>query len=309
MNSAPFFSVIINCHNSEAFLKDALASVFDQTFTDYEIIILDNASNDNTANIAKSYDNKIRYYFSDQKLSLGKARNHAITHAKGHFLAFLDSDDTWLPDKLNKQYNAINNTEEGTNTGICWCNAMRVDQNLSPLIEYSLGRNHSEENLLAGLIRDCIISMSSCAVNREVCISLGGFNDDFEIIEEWDLWIRIGLEYRLVYVDEILANIRFHESNTSKNYKLHFQEVSRMLTSFEKDKKITLKDAKETRSWFKLRYLIVDISHCWKINKLYFPLSILKFLWFSLLNIKIILLMSRYYLNPSLLKFFLLKYF
>ena len=98
--NTPFFSVIINCHNSELYLRDALESVLSQTFQDYELIVFDNASTDTTAIIAKSFGSGICYYFSEVKLSLGAARNKAIMKAKGEYIAFLDSDDWWTKDKL-----------------------------------------------------------------------------------------------------------------------------------------------------------------------------------------------------------------
>ena len=101
--SSPKVSIIINCFNGERYLAEAMDSVFCQTYEDWEIIFWDNASTDNCAEIAKSYGERIRYFKSSSIYPLGKARNLAIENARGDFMAFLDCDDLWFPQKLEKQ--------------------------------------------------------------------------------------------------------------------------------------------------------------------------------------------------------------
>ena len=99
----PKVSIIMNCLNGEQYLKQAMDSVFKQTYDDWEVIFFDNASTDNSAAIAKSYGERVRYFKSQTTYPLGKARNLAINETKGEFIAFLDCDDIWLPQKLEKQ--------------------------------------------------------------------------------------------------------------------------------------------------------------------------------------------------------------
>ena len=99
----PVVSVIMNCYNGERYLQEAIDSVYTQTFSDWEIILWDDASKDRTAEIAKSYDEKLRYFKGEKATALGQARNWAIDKARGEFIAFLDQDDVWLCDKLSKQ--------------------------------------------------------------------------------------------------------------------------------------------------------------------------------------------------------------
>ena len=96
----PFFSVIINCHNGESFLKEAIDSVYFQTFENWEIIFWNNASSDNSSKIAHNYDDRIQYYSSTEKHPLYVARNLAIQKASGDYLAFIDADDIWEKNKL-----------------------------------------------------------------------------------------------------------------------------------------------------------------------------------------------------------------
>ncbi|MDI6758016.1 MAG: glycosyltransferase family 2 protein, partial [Endomicrobiia bacterium] len=105
---SPRVSVMMNCHNSARYLKEAIDSVYSQTFGDFEIIFWDNASTDSSAEIAKSYtDGRLRYFRSDEKTTLGKARNLALKKSEGEYVTFLDCDDIWLPEKLEKQVAAF----------------------------------------------------------------------------------------------------------------------------------------------------------------------------------------------------------
>ena len=97
-------SIIVNCYNSELYINDALDSALSQTYENFEIIVWDNLSTDNTKEIVNSFkSDKIKYFLSTEHTSLGMARNNAIRHSSGSYIAFLDSDDIWLPTKLEKQ--------------------------------------------------------------------------------------------------------------------------------------------------------------------------------------------------------------
>ncbi len=100
----PAVSVIMNCYNSSRYLREALDSVLAQTFADWELIFWDNRSTDDSAKIFKSYtDKRLRYFMAPTHTVLGRARNMAVGEARGEWLAFLDCDDLWVPQKLEKQ--------------------------------------------------------------------------------------------------------------------------------------------------------------------------------------------------------------
>ena len=99
----PKVSVIMNCLNCAGYLREAIDSVYAQTFGDWEIIFWDNASKDESAEIARSYDGRLKYFRSDETVPLGKARNYAIEKVNGEYIAFLDCDDRWAPPKIERQ--------------------------------------------------------------------------------------------------------------------------------------------------------------------------------------------------------------
>ncbi len=111
--SRPLISVVMNCYNGEAYLKEALESIISQTYQNLEVIFWDNQSNDQTAKIFKSYsDPRLHYYYAPMHTKLGEARNLAFSKIKGDWVAFFDCDDLWLPDKLERQVDLIEDGDE-----------------------------------------------------------------------------------------------------------------------------------------------------------------------------------------------------
>jgi glycosyltransferase involved in cell wall biosynthesis len=106
-NNTPLVSVIVNCFNGERYLKEAIESVYAQSYDNWEIIFWDNASTDGSAKIAKSYDKKLKYFLAEKTVCLGEARNLAMEKASGKFISFLDCDDVYLQDKIKTQLNAM----------------------------------------------------------------------------------------------------------------------------------------------------------------------------------------------------------
>ncbi|MCW2905203.1 MAG: glycosyl transferase, family 2, partial [Streptosporangiaceae bacterium] len=100
----PKFSVIMNCYNGEKYLRQAIDSVYAQSFTDWEIVFWDNASTDGTQEIARSYDERLRYFRSEKTVSLGAARKAAMKEVRGEWIGFLDCDDYWYSNKLERQF-------------------------------------------------------------------------------------------------------------------------------------------------------------------------------------------------------------
>src|SRR3989304_6187690 len=96
-------SIIMNCLNCAKYLREAIDSIYAQTYKDWEIIFWDNASTDDSAVIAGNYDGRLRYFRDEEVVPLGKSRNLAMEKAGGEYIAFLDCDDKWMPEKLERQ--------------------------------------------------------------------------------------------------------------------------------------------------------------------------------------------------------------
>jgi len=111
----------MNCLNGEKYLREAIDSVYTQTYKDWEIIFWDNASTDKSAEIAQSHDHRVRYFKSEETYLLGKARNLAFKQAKGEYIALLDVDDVWLPNKLEEQLKLF---DKNSNLGMTFSNSI-----------------------------------------------------------------------------------------------------------------------------------------------------------------------------------------
>ncbi|NQV00198.1 MAG: glycosyltransferase [Parcubacteria group bacterium] len=213
----PRVSVIMNCLNCEQYLKEAIDSVYNQTYKDWEIIFWDNASTDNSAKIAKSYDDKIRYFKSDTIDNLGKARNFAIEQACGEYLAFLDCDDVWLAQKLEKQIQIL---ESDSKIGLVYSDAF-VFSNQKVLYSFYKKDRPLRGNIFGQLLENYILAILTVVIRKDILMSLTHwFDDSLTMDEDMDLFLRIAHDWKVDYVDEVLAKYRIHSGNESYK-KLH----------------------------------------------------------------------------------------
>ncbi len=212
INKESLVSIIMNCHNSDLYLTQAIQSVLSQTYQNWELIFWDNLSTDDSANIFNSFnDSRLKYFLSPTFVKLGEARNQAIRKATGEFIAFLDCDDLWMPTKLEKQIPLFDNLE----VGIVICDSQFFNKNGDIKRGCSFQRTPpSRGNVFADLIKAYFISLET-AVIRASCLKTldGWFDERFEVIEEYDLFIRLSYHFSLDYVDEVLAKWRIHSNS------------------------------------------------------------------------------------------------
>lgn len=201
-------SVIMNCLNGERYLREAIDSVFAQTYTNWEIVFWDNASTDASAEIAKAYGTRVRYFRSDETSSLGKARNLAIAQATGEYVALLDCDDVWMPDKLDKQV-ALGNAD--SSIGLVYSDCLFIDQDGRVIGRCFKAAPPPPGNPFIGLLtRRNFIPCLSVLMRRTVVEKVGGFNPALGFAEDLDLFLRILREHKAAYVNEPLARNRRH---------------------------------------------------------------------------------------------------
>ncbi|MDH5542736.1 MAG: glycosyltransferase [Nitrospinota bacterium] len=234
---APKVSVIINCLNSEKYLQEAIDSVYSQTCTDWEIILWDNASTDKTAQIANSYKEKLRYYRSEVTTTLGQARNNALEKANGELIAFLDSDDIWMPEKLEKQLPLFGNPK----VGIVYSDALYFNSNGYAKRQH--GNKIPKQGMVwEELLKNYSITLSTAVVRRSAINTLSYcFDESFNFIEEYDLFLRLAKNWNVCYSPEMLCKYRMHE----KNYSFTHTEL------FVKEKMVLLQKYKEIYEDFK----------------------------------------------------------
>jgi glycosyltransferase involved in cell wall biosynthesis len=213
----PKVSVILTTYNgsSRGYLKAAIESVLNQSFRDFELLIIDDGSSDRTAEECRKYleNDRVKYIFQENK-GLAGARNTGISSSFGEFICFLDDDDIWKPEKLNKQLAFIQNRLSGVdNWGLIFTWLELIDEQ-GEVISY---RGHHREGQLyrSLLFGNTVDAPSSVLIRREVFDNVGLFDEFFENCQDWDMWLRISKEYLIFPVKEYLVQHREHKKRIS----------------------------------------------------------------------------------------------
>lgn len=223
----PEVSVIMNCLNCAKYLREAIDSVYAQNYQDWEIIFWDNASTDNSADIAKSYDNKLRYFRGEHTIPLGYARNMALEKATGTYVAFLDCDDLWLPEKLEKQMELFNKNPE---VALVYSNCYVIDKSgniMKTSFDTSEPARGQAFNEL--FLRNNFIPLLTVVIRKKVLDTAGKFEPLYKICEEYDIFLKITHSHLIDYVDSPLAKYRVHSANFSINLNIGINEELEIL--------------------------------------------------------------------------------
>jgi glycosyltransferase involved in cell wall biosynthesis len=228
----PLVSVIMNCHNGEYFLREAIDSVIGQSYQNWEIIFWDNQSIDGSAEIFKSYsDNRLRYYYASSHTLLYEARNHAIDRSQGEFIAFLDVDDKWDSRKLERQIPLFNNPR----VGVVYSNYFILSDKLSRIAHNYILPEGMVTNVLLG---------NYCVGLVTIIVRKGAFNKSgkplcnpqYHIIGDFDFIIRLSVEWEFLCIQQPLASYRYHGNNESSiKIKLHILELQNWIIKNKKN--------------------------------------------------------------------------
>ena len=305
-NNSVFFSIIINCHNGQEFLCEALDSVFAQTFKSWEVIFYDNKSTDDSVRIAKKYGKKVTIVSSETFIPLGKARNNAIQKSSGKFIAFLDSDDIWEPSKLSKQFDAIERANPINNIGICYSDSMRINELGNPLTLYSYEKKLLEGDILVPLILEDFLDMSTVVVSRKSFIEVGLFDERYNLVEDWDMWIRIARNFNTILIPEPLVKTRIHPNNLSTDVAGHVKEMVTLVSTLNVQNK-NEKDAKEkSLKNINMRSRIYDFIISIKTKKRVF-VSFIKLINQCFIDPKTTFKLVVKYLNIKMIKIIIIR--
>lgn len=250
----PLVSIIMNCFNSDKYLREAIDSVFAQTYSNWEIIFWDNVSIDNSAAIAQSYqDVRLRYFRGETNVPLGHARNFAIEKSCGEFIAFLDCDDLWFPEKLEKQVPLFLADKD---VGLVYSDTYFFNEDGFQKRLYTKKKPY-KGHCFPDLLNHYLISLETAVVRKSALDSLDHWFDvNFNMIEEYDLFVRVGLNWKIDFSPEVLAKWRVHgESLSWKAPDSFVQETRDMLEKLQKMSKIKQDYASDmTLAWYGLAF-------------------------------------------------------
>lgn len=236
----PYFSIVIPVFNKEKFVAKTLKSVLAQTFSDFEIIVVNDGSTDESeASIAEIKDERIRY-FSKQNEGVAVARNFGIEKASTDFICFLDADDYWYPDFLETMHRYSWKLPEQK----VFAAAIEIEtQNKVLKAQYSISKNSDFGivNFFEASQKECVLWTSSICIHKSVFAKVGEFDTNIKHGEDTELWIRIGLHFPVVFIHKILARYIYDAQSVSRKQNYFFEKYTFEKYASEESKNPALK--------------------------------------------------------------------
>jgi len=211
MENKPQVSVIIPTYNRGWIIKEAVDSVLAQDFKDFELIVVDDGSTDNTSDVLASYGHHISV-FSQRNKGVSAARNQGIAEASGKLIAFIDSDDLWMPKKLSAQVEFFNKTPDAL---ICQTEELWIRNG----IRANPKKRHKKPSgmIFEPSLELCLVSPSAVMIRRSLFDRVGGFDETLPACEDYDLWLRISCRFPVHLIDTPLIIKRGgHDDQLSK---------------------------------------------------------------------------------------------
>lgn len=274
----PHISVIIPVYNGEKTIKETIESVLNQSFSDFELIVINDGSHDTTLEIVSSIQDYRLKVFSYPNAGASASRNRGFSHAVGEFVAFLDADDLWTADKLQAQFNALQDNPEAA-VAYSWTDY--IDESgkfLRPGGHISVSGNIYKNLLLVDLLENG----SNPLIRREAITAVGGFDESLPAGQDWDLYLRLAARYHFVCVPASQILYRISTNSISSNV---FRMESACLQLIER----TFNQAPESLQYLKT-YSLANIYKYLTYKALEEPserrksLAAIRFLWLAIIN-------------------------
>ena len=238
----PFVSIIINCYNGQRYLENAIKSVIAQTYTNWELLLWDNHSVDDSRKIFQKYkDERFVYCFANEFTSLGHARNLAVQKARGKWIGFLDCDDIWLPEKLQKQVQLINKTTKKIDMVYSQSSNL-VEENANKSLwgrKKSNVRNSFKQKILPDgdifndLLHYNFVPLLTALFTKEIFNRVGGISTNLNFAEDYELFLKISSISLVGVIQKPLGLYRIHEKNLSIGNELkEFNESLEIISNY-----------------------------------------------------------------------------
>lgn len=229
----PAVSIIIPTYNREHVLGRSIKSVLNQSCQDFELIIVDDGSTDSTENLVKSFDSeKIKYIQHGENRGTSAARNSGIRSAKGAYIAFQDSDDEWLPEKLAKQIRVLETAPP--EVGIV-CTGSFIITNNRKKYKPCAAVAPKDGNIFSNVVKGIFVCTQVALIKRECFERAGMFDERFPAYEDWDLFLRMSRHYQFICIDEPLV-LRYRQpDSTSVNLSAVISGYKLMMETYFED--------------------------------------------------------------------------
>ena len=258
----PLVSVIIPTYNRESFIKECIESVLHQTFSDFELIVVDDGSTDDTDTIINSFGSKVQF-IKQANQGPSAARNTGIRLAAGNWICFLDSDDLWLPKKLERQVEFIRKFSE-----IKVCYTEEIWYRKGRRVNAAKKHQKFSGRFYKKMLSLCLISPSSVLIHRSVFENAGLFDQSLPACEDYDLWLRIGARYSIdLILEPLIIKRNGHDGQQSMKFwgmdRFRIQALKKIIDS----NILTIEDKNATVTMLKQKCSILA-NGCEKRGKL-----------------------------------------
>lgn len=214
----PIVSIITPTFNRAEFIEEAIQSVLDQTEGEFELLVVDDGSTDATKELLAPYlkDSRVKYFYQENQ-GQSVARNRGLAESRGEFFCFIDSDNVWLPDKLERQLEFM---DSHPNIDIVYGDIISIDENSRETGRQNMARFSGD--ITAILLRDNFVSINTSMVRRRCYLDMGGFNEKDRLAEDYDLWLRYSTRYRFHYLPGYFVRYRVMKDQISSDKKARF---------------------------------------------------------------------------------------
>jgi teichuronic acid biosynthesis glycosyltransferase TuaG len=232
-------SIVMPCFNASETINESLLSVINQTYTNIEIIVVDDGSTDDSIQLVKqNFPSVFLYQNNTGKKGVSTARNLGISRAKGDWIAFLDADDIWMKEKLEKQINQLNGCRWGHTNSFYFGYNQSGSTKRSDFTELGSGM------VFQILLLDNFVTTSTVIAERQLLINSGGFDESFDMLEDWKLWLLLSKSEPLSFCELPLVKYRVTPGSTSRRARIVYPYHQRLITDTFNEGEIKYKKMK-----------------------------------------------------------------
>lgn len=258
INVQPKISIIMPTYNRSDYICEAIESALGQTYDNIELIVIDDGSTDGTRKQLEKYSSDRRFkYMRQENQGQSIARNKGLKMAEGEFIAFLDSDNIWLPGKLERQVEIMNKNQS---FDIFYGDGILIDEKGAEVSRENMSRYSG--NITRHLIKDNCVSMNTTLTRKKCFDELGGMSEEVRAGDDYELWLRLSTKFKFYYTPEYFVRYRVMDDQISTDKYRRFNSNERVLQKFFErfPESVTKVEKKRAISYFYIRKVRHEIS-------------------------------------------------
>lgn len=239
-------SVVTATYNMGHYLLLSIASALNQTYKNLEVLVVDDGSTDNTRELMQKFkdERRIHYIYQENK-GQAAAKNRGIQESSGEFIAFLDADDIWKPEKIEKQLNLLQKSKK---IGVVYSDVEYMDE-IGKSVETEPYKKYYSGKVTNQLFIDNFVNFSSAIARRECFERFGVFDERLPMSIDWDLWLRFSLEYEFAFLNEKAFYYRLWSGQMSHNYEKRYKCIMEIMNRFSKAHSDHLSKDVASKAW------------------------------------------------------------